>query len=203
MTPPSSWEEVRTETGRIILDPGAFYILVSREAVTIPPTHAAEMAPYLAMVGEFRVHYAGFFDPGFGWARSRGWQARGACSRCVVTKHHLHWSTARSWVGSYYEEMASPPVDALRRGHRFQTTRARASSCRSISAAVDRRGMVHSCEGTSFRCERRFPHLSVLFAHFLDDKDIADRSGFGVFQRLLILRRVVAGLRRFERGKSG
>ena len=60
------WEEVRSREGRIILDPGAFYILVSREAVTIPPDYAAEMAPYLAMVGEFRVHYAGFFDPGFG-----------------------------------------------------------------------------------------------------------------------------------------
>ena len=48
---------------RIILDPGAFYILVSREAVTIPPEYAAEMAPYLAMVGEFRVHYAGFLIP--------------------------------------------------------------------------------------------------------------------------------------------
>lgn len=60
------WEEVRASDNRIILDPGAFYILKSREAVTIPPDHAAEMAPYLAMVGEFRVHYAGFFDPGFG-----------------------------------------------------------------------------------------------------------------------------------------
>ncbi|MGB3146884.1 MAG: 2'-deoxycytidine 5'-triphosphate deaminase, partial [Paracoccaceae bacterium] len=49
------WEPVRTAEGRIILDPGAFYILVSREAVTIPPDYAAEMAPYLAMVGEFRV----------------------------------------------------------------------------------------------------------------------------------------------------
>ena len=64
-TPRDYWEEVRTSDGRIILDPGAFYILVSREAVTIPPQYAAEMAPYLAMVGEFRVHYAGFFDPGF------------------------------------------------------------------------------------------------------------------------------------------
>ncbi|MDA8746790.1 2'-deoxycytidine 5'-triphosphate deaminase [Litoreibacter sp.] len=64
--PSDYWEEVRTNEGRIILDPGAFYILVSREAITIPPHCAAEMAPYLAMVGEFRVHYAGFFDPGFG-----------------------------------------------------------------------------------------------------------------------------------------
>ncbi len=65
--PAEYWEEVHTTEGRIILDPGAFYILVSREAIAIPPDCAAEMAPYLAMVGEFRVHYAGFFDPGFGY----------------------------------------------------------------------------------------------------------------------------------------
>ena len=77
------WEELRTHDGRIILDPGAFYILVSREAVTIPPTHAAEMAPYVAMVGEFRVHYAGFFDPGFGYAKAGGAGARGVLEvRC-------------------------------------------------------------------------------------------------------------------------
>jgi dCTP deaminase len=77
------WEEVRTRDGQIILDPGAFYILVSREAVTIPPDHAAEMAPYLAMVGEFRVHYAGFFDPGFGHAAAGGQGSRGVLEvRC-------------------------------------------------------------------------------------------------------------------------
>ena len=77
--PADYWEAIRTERARVILDPGAFYILVSREAVTIPPDHAAEMAPYLAMVGEFRVHYAGFFDPGFG----HGMPARGVLEvRC-------------------------------------------------------------------------------------------------------------------------
>jgi dCTP deaminase len=77
------WEELRTSDGRIILDPGAFYILVSREAVTIPPDYAAEMAPYLAMVGEFRVHYAGFFDPGFGHALAGGTGSRGVLEvRC-------------------------------------------------------------------------------------------------------------------------
>jgi dCTP deaminase len=77
------WEEVRTDQGRIILDPGAFYILVSREAVTIPPDYAAEMAPYLAMVGEFRVHYAGFFDPGFGHREAGGVGSRGVLEvRC-------------------------------------------------------------------------------------------------------------------------
>jgi dCTP deaminase len=77
------WEEIRTRENRIILDPGAFYILVSREAVTIPPDFAAEMAPYLAMVGEFRVHYAGFFDPGFGHAAAGGKGSRGVLEvRC-------------------------------------------------------------------------------------------------------------------------
>lgn len=77
------WEELHSRDGRIILDPGAFYILVSREAVTIPPDYAAEMAPYLAMVGEFRVHYAGFFDPGFGHAAAGGQGSRGVLEvRC-------------------------------------------------------------------------------------------------------------------------
>ncbi|NBD28438.1 MAG: 2'-deoxycytidine 5'-triphosphate deaminase [Alphaproteobacteria bacterium] len=81
--PAEYWEEVRTTEGRIILDPGAFYILVSREAICIPPDYAAEMAPYLAMVGEFRVHYAGFFDPGFGWDGAGGAGSRGVLEvRC-------------------------------------------------------------------------------------------------------------------------
>ncbi len=81
--PAEYWEELRTRSGRIILDPGAFYILVSREAVTIPPDYAAEMAPYLAMVGEFRVHYAGFFDPGFGHSSAGGAGSRGVLEvRC-------------------------------------------------------------------------------------------------------------------------
>ena len=82
-TPADYWEEVRTTDGRIILDPGAFYILVSREAIAIPPDCAAEMAPYLAMVGEFRVHYAGFFDPGFGFDAAGGSGSRGVLEvRC-------------------------------------------------------------------------------------------------------------------------
>ncbi len=77
------WEDVHTDKGQIILDPDAFYILVSREAVHIPPLYAAEMAPYLAMVGEFRVHYAGFFDPGFGHAAAGGHGSRGVLEvRC-------------------------------------------------------------------------------------------------------------------------
>ena len=52
---------------RLILNPGDFYILVSRERVRVPPEYAAEMKPFDASVGEFRIHYAGFFDPGFGY----------------------------------------------------------------------------------------------------------------------------------------
>ncbi len=81
--PSEFWEPVRTQNGSMILDPGAFYILVSREAVHVPPDCAAEMAPYLAMVGEFRVHYAGFFDPGFGHAAAGGQGSRGVLEvRC-------------------------------------------------------------------------------------------------------------------------
>ncbi len=61
------WEPVYApRRGGLVLDPQDFYILASREAVKVPPTHAAEMIAYDTLVGEFRVHYAGFFDPGFG-----------------------------------------------------------------------------------------------------------------------------------------
>ncbi|MBE2277827.1 MAG: 2'-deoxycytidine 5'-triphosphate deaminase [Rhodobacteraceae bacterium] len=103
------WEEVHADRGRIILDPGAFYILVSREAVTIPPDHAAEMAPYLAMAGEFRVHYAGFFDPGFGHAEAGGKGSRGVLEvRCHEAPFVLEHGQI---VGRLlYERMAGRPA---------------------------------------------------------------------------------------------
>ncbi len=67
------WEPVYSpRRGGLVLDPADFYILASREAVKVPPTHAAEMIAYDTLVGEFRVHYAGFFDPGFGHADAGG-----------------------------------------------------------------------------------------------------------------------------------
>jgi dCTP deaminase len=71
------WEplEARGQSG-LVLDPDAFYILSSKEAVHVPPDHAAEMVPFDPLVGEFRVHYAGFFDPGFGHAAAGGQGAR-------------------------------------------------------------------------------------------------------------------------------
>jgi dCTP deaminase len=78
--PGDFWEPLRTEPDRtIILNPGDFYILASKEAVTVPPDHAAEMRAFDTQVGEFRVHYAGFFDPGFGYAGCDG-----AGSRAVL-----------------------------------------------------------------------------------------------------------------------
>lgn len=70
------WEPIWRQ-GSLILDPDQFYILASKEAVRVPPTHAAEMVPYNPLVGEFRVHYAGFFDPGFGHSSGNGEGARG------------------------------------------------------------------------------------------------------------------------------
>ncbi len=106
--PAEFWEEMHSKERRMILDPGAFYILVSREAVTIPPDHAAEMAPYLAMVGEFRVHYAGFFDPGFGYAEAGGAGSRGVLEvRCHEAPFVLeHGQVVGRLV---YERMADVP----------------------------------------------------------------------------------------------
>ncbi len=71
------WEPIAASPKRrLILDPDQFYILASKEAVHIPPTHAAEMMPFNPLVGEFRVHYAGFMDPGFGHAATGGHGSR-------------------------------------------------------------------------------------------------------------------------------
>ncbi|MDH3281168.1 MAG: 2'-deoxycytidine 5'-triphosphate deaminase [Gammaproteobacteria bacterium] len=71
------WEPVYSRNGDgLILDPGEFYILASKEAVRIPVSYAAEMIAYDTLVGEFRVHYAGFFDPGFGDPQAGGEGAR-------------------------------------------------------------------------------------------------------------------------------
>ncbi|HET7321124.1 MAG TPA: 2'-deoxycytidine 5'-triphosphate deaminase, partial [Longimicrobiaceae bacterium] len=65
--PAEFWEPVHcSRRGTIVLDPDDFYILVSKEQIRVPPDYAAEMVAYEPPIGEFRVHYAGFFDPGFG-----------------------------------------------------------------------------------------------------------------------------------------
>ena len=78
LDPAAYWDSIEAHPeGHLVLDPDEFYILVSREAVAIPPDHAAEMVPFNPLVGEFRVHYAGFFDPGFGYEPGKPPAARG------------------------------------------------------------------------------------------------------------------------------
>ena len=68
LDPKDYFQPIETpQAGFIILDPDEFYILASKECLVIPPDYAAEMTPISPGLGEFRVHYAGFFDPGFGW----------------------------------------------------------------------------------------------------------------------------------------
>ncbi len=64
--PKDYWQALEPRRGELLLDPGEFYILASKEPIEIPAIMAAEMTPIDPSVGEFRVHYAGFFDPGFG-----------------------------------------------------------------------------------------------------------------------------------------
>jgi dCTP deaminase len=75
--PRDFWEPLEPRRGELLLDPGEFYILASKEAVDIPALQAAEMTPIDPSVGEFRVHYAGFFDPGFGTQETASAGAKG------------------------------------------------------------------------------------------------------------------------------
>jgi dCTP deaminase len=69
--PDDFWDVLNApRSGSIILNPDDFHILISKEKVRIPPTHAAEMVAYDPSIGEFRIHYAGFFDPGFGYGEN-------------------------------------------------------------------------------------------------------------------------------------
>jgi dCTP deaminase len=102
------WEPVRAADRTLVLDPGEFYILASREAVHVPPAYAAEMVPFDPLVGEFRVHYAGFFDPGFGHAEAGG---RGARAVLEVRSHEVpfileHGQTVGRLV---YEQLSAVP----------------------------------------------------------------------------------------------
>jgi dCTP deaminase len=64
------WSPIyRNSKRQFVLEPGEFYILASKERVRVPPGYAAEMLPYDLATQEFRVHYAGFFDPGFGYGK--------------------------------------------------------------------------------------------------------------------------------------
>jgi dCTP deaminase len=82
--PRDFWEPLSPRRGELLLDPGEFYILASKEPIEIPVLQAAEMTPIDPSVGEFRVHYAGFFDPGFGTQEA---QAVGSKAVLEVRSH--------------------------------------------------------------------------------------------------------------------
>ena len=105
------WEPIRFhKTSSLILDPDEFYILMTKEAIAVPPDYAAEMLPYDTRAGEFRVHYAGFFDPGFGW-NARTNKAGSSRGVLEVRSHEVpflleHGQTV-GWLR--YERMAARP----------------------------------------------------------------------------------------------
>lgn len=103
------WEPLyRRGAGELVLDPDEFYILVSREAVHVPPDFAAEMTPFDPLVGEFRVHYAGFFDPGFGHSKAGGTGSRAVLE---VRSHEVPFILEHGQIVGrlVYERMASRP----------------------------------------------------------------------------------------------
>ncbi len=106
------WEPIQPrEDRRLILDPDQFYILASRERVQIPSDLAAEMAPIDPAIGEFRVHYAGFFDPGFGQGKDGRPSARAVLE--VRSRDVPFLLEDGQPVGRLvYEKLAGPP-DAL------------------------------------------------------------------------------------------
>ena len=104
------WEPLMvTPQKRLILDPDEFYILASKEAVLVPPTHAAEMEPFNALIGEFRVHYAGFFDPGFGLTETGGHGSRAVLE---VRSHKVPFILEDGqMIGRLiYEPLSEPPA---------------------------------------------------------------------------------------------
>ncbi|MEA2934701.1 MAG: dCTP deaminase [Variibacter sp.] len=110
------WEPVSAHASRsLILDPDEFYILASKEAVQVPPDFAAEMVPFDPLVGEFRVHYAGFFDPGFGYAGAGG---RGSRAVLEVRSHEVPFILEDGQIVGrlVYEKMLARPATLYGQG---------------------------------------------------------------------------------------
>ncbi len=103
------WEPIYDRGSHsLILDPDEFYILVSREAVHVPPLYAAEMTPFDPLIGEFRVHYAGFFDPGFGCNEAGG---KGSRAVLEVRSHEVPFILEHGQIVGHlvYEHMLKRP----------------------------------------------------------------------------------------------
>lgn len=108
------WEPIWGEN-ELVLDPDQFYILASKEAVRVPPDFAAEMVPFNPLVGEFRVHYAGFFDPGFGHASGGG---EGARAVLEVRSHEVPFILEDGQIIGrlIYERLSSAPEQVYGQG---------------------------------------------------------------------------------------
>jgi dCTP deaminase len=110
------WEPVFARKDRsMVLDPDEFYILASKEAVQVPPDYAAEMVPFDPLVGEFRVHYAGFFDPGFGYEGAGG---RGARAVLEVRSREVPFILEHGQIVGrlVYEKMLARPATLYGQG---------------------------------------------------------------------------------------
>ncbi|MDD4615861.1 MAG: 2'-deoxycytidine 5'-triphosphate deaminase [Alphaproteobacteria bacterium] len=104
------WEPIAFDKGSLTLNPNQFYILMTEECIGVPPDYAAEMLPYDTRAGEFRVHYAGFFDPGFGWDATTGkvGNSRGVLEvRSHEVPFQLEHGQLVGWLK--YERMAAKP----------------------------------------------------------------------------------------------
>ena len=113
--PRDFFEALEPRRGELLLDPGEFYILASKQAVEIPLDQAAEMSPIDTAVGEFRAHYAGFFDPGFGLAEM---DATGSRAVLEVRSREAPFllEDGQAVARLIYEPMAERPARAYGEG---------------------------------------------------------------------------------------
>jgi dCTP deaminase len=110
--PREFWEPIADVDGRLPLDKGEFYILATREDVGVPPDLAAEMVPFDSASGEFRVHYAGFFDPGFGYKDGRAQGSKAVLEvRSYGVSFMLEHGQIIGWLN--YHRLASGPPDIV------------------------------------------------------------------------------------------
>ncbi len=105
------WEPLGAGPGGIVLNPDDFYILATKEKVKVPPDHAAEMVAYDTLVGEFRVHYAGFFDPGFGFDPSEPGGGSGTKAVLEVRSHDVPFMLEHEQIVGWlrYERLTGAP----------------------------------------------------------------------------------------------
>ncbi len=104
------WDPIYKNPKRtLILEPEEFYILASKEKIRIPGTYASEMVPYEAGSGELRTHYAGFFDPGFGYGKKG--EVKGTKAVLEVRAHDVPFMIAdgQTFCKLFFEKMAETP----------------------------------------------------------------------------------------------